>query len=143
MSKLQKSAWINLSGVTLSTLISMLCFAVLAKTNAKGMDYVIICILVACIITPVAYWYYKKKSIESGFDERENIIYQRAFNISAFGLVIFLGLVCIIPFFIIGGGNAIRVIYLPIIFVSAIFIAQFVHSLAIIIQCAQEEENGL
>ena len=142
MSKLQKSAWVNLGITTISTIIGMICFVFLAKRNAKGIDYIIICLLVACITAPFLYWYYNKKSIESGFDEREIIISQRAFHISAHGMAAFLGLVCIIPFFVIGGGNVIKIIYLPIIFVSTGFIAQFIQSMAIIIQCALEEENG-
>ena len=142
MSKLQKSAWVNLGLVTVGLLIAMICFVFLSKINARGIDYIIISLVVVCIMAPFEYIHYKKKSYEAGFDEREKMISKQAFNISVFGLVVFLGLVCIIPFFVVGGGNTIKVIYLPIVFLGALFTAQFVHSMAIIIQCALEEENG-
>ena len=142
MNKLQKSAWINLIVTIICTIIGMICFALLAHNNAKGIDYVIICLIVACITTPVSYWYYKKKSIESRFDEREKIINQRAFIISIIGAIAFLGLICIIPFFVRGGGSDIKIIYLPIIFLSTSFTGQFIQSMSVIIQCALEEEDG-
>jgi hypothetical protein len=142
MSKLQKSAWINLVVMVICTIIGMICFVFLAQRNAKGIDYVIICLIVACLTTPLSYWYYKKKSIESRFDEREKTINQRAFFISVMGAIAFLGLVCIIPFFIIGGGGVIKILYLPLIFLGTGFTGQFIQSMAIIIQCALEEENG-
>jgi hypothetical protein len=142
MSKLLKSAWVNLGITTVGTILAMMCFVFLAKRNAKGADYIIIFLLAACITIPLSYWYYKKKSIESSFDEREKLINQRAFFISVMGAIAFLGLVCIIPFFVVGGGNVIKIIYLPIIFVSTGFIGQLSQSIAIIIQCALEEENG-
>ena len=101
-----------------------------------------ICFIVSCISAPVAYILVKKKGIERNFDEREKMIYRRSFIISAVAMVTFLFFVSTIPFFIVGGGNVIKVLYLPLIFCSTLFTAQFVHSMAIIVQCMLEEENG-
>jgi len=142
MSKLQKSAWFNLGMVTLCMIIAMPCFFFLTKRNAKGVDYMLICFIVACITVPVTYILYRKKSYEADFDEREKMINRRAFSFAVMGLTVFLACVCIIPFFALGGQNVIKVYYLPLIFLSTLFAAQFVHSMAILIQCSMEEENG-
>lgn len=142
MSKLQKSAWFNLGMVTVCMIISMPCFFFLTWRNAKGVDYIIIFFVVACITAPLFYIIYRKKSYEADFDEREKMINKRAFSFAAMGLMIFLACVCIIPYFALGGQNVIKVYYLPLIFLGTLFAAQFVHSMAILIQCALEEEDG-
>lgn len=142
MSKLQKSAWFNLIMVTVCTIIVLINIFLLARHNAKGIDYLIICLVVGAVATPTLYILQKKKGIESKFDEREKTINRRAFVISVFGMVVFLAGACIIPFFVLGGQNVIKVYYLPVIFFSSLFAAQFVQSMAIIIQCAMEEDDG-
>jgi heme O synthase-like polyprenyltransferase len=142
MSKLQKAAWFNLGVVTVCMIIAMPCFFFLTSRNAKGVGYLLICFIVACITTPLFYTFYRKKSYEADFDEREKMINRRAFSFSAMGLIIFLACICFVPFFILGGQNVVKVYYLPLIFLSTLFAAQFVHSVAILIQCSLEEKNG-
>ena len=142
MSKLQKSAWVNLGLVTALTLTNMLMFVFMAKNNAKGIDFIIVGFVPACIATPIIYIVLKKKSIERNFDEREKMVSKRAFIIAVLGLFIFLLIVCFVPFFVVGGGNVIKVIYLPIIFYSTLFVTQFIYSMVVIIQCTLEEEDG-
>jgi uncharacterized membrane protein YhdT len=142
MSRLQKAAWFNLAMGAGSALTAGLCFALLARLNAKGMDDVLIFFIVACVLTPILYILYRKKSFEAGFDERENMIYRRAFTLSAWVLMVFLAGICIVPFFVLGGQSVIRVYYLPLVFVSTLFTAQFAHSVAILVQCELEEDDG-
>ena len=144
MSKLQKSAWFNLGFITIGCLFAMLCFTLAASRIEKGFNYinVILCLVMLCIIIPVIYIIGKKKSYEADFDEREKMINQRATNLSLIGLIIFLYLACFIPFIALGGGNIIKVIYLPVMFVCIVFTAQLIKSIAIIVQCALEEEDG-
>ncbi len=141
MSRLQKAAWFNLGASAVCTVAGISCIIYLAHMNAKGIVYILICLIITGFITPWLYLFYRKKSIEAGFDEREKMINKRAFILSAFALTIFLGCVCFIPFFILGGQNIIKVFYLPLIFLGSIFTAQFAHSTAILIQCALEEED--
>jgi hypothetical protein len=84
----------------------------------------------------------KKKSYEAGFDEREKSINERATTLSLSGSVIFLYLACFIPFVALGGGNIIRIIYLPVIFICTVFAGQLIKSIAIIARCALEREDG-
>jgi hypothetical protein len=88
------------------------------------------------------YFLFHKKGYEADFDEREKMINKRAFSFAAMGLTVFLACVCFIPFFVLGGQNVVKVYYLPLIFFCSLFAAQFVHSMAILIQCSLEEENG-
>jgi hypothetical protein len=141
MSKLQQSAWYNLAGSITCTAIGGLCFAALTRTNAKGFDYILICFVVACLITPPTYILWSRKSLEARFDEREKMINARAFIISAFVLIAFLAGLCIVPFFLLGGQNVIHVYYLPVIFLATLFVAQFAHSMAILVQCEIGGEN--
>jgi len=142
MSKLQKSAWTNLIAVSMCAIVGGAGFSLLFLLNAKGIDYIFIFFIVGSLTSLGIYMFYRKKSPEAGFDEREKMIYKRALGLAACALTIFLGCVCIIPFFVLGGQNVIKVYYLPLIFLSTLFAAQFVHSMAILIQCSMEEENG-
>ena len=144
MSKLQKAAWFNLGLITISSLFALLCFTVAASRIEKGFNYinVILFLLMVCFIIPAIYIIAQKKSYETGFDEREKIINQRATNLSLSGLIIVLYLACFIPFVALGGGNIIKVVYLPVIFVCTMLATQLIKSVAIIVQCALEEKDG-
>ncbi len=144
MSKLQKSAWFNLGFLTIGSLFALLCFTFAASRIEKGFNYinVILCLIMMCILIPVMCIIAKKKSYEAGFDEREKMINQRATTLSLSGLIISLSLACFIPVVAFGGGNIIKVIYLPVIFICTVFTAQLIKSIAVIVQCALERENG-
>ncbi len=142
MSKLQKSAWINLIAVSICVIVGGAGFSLLVFLNAKGIYLIFIFFIVGSLTGLGIYMFYPKKCPEAGFDEREKMIYKRAFQLAACALTLFLACVCIIPFFVLGGQNVIKVYYLPSIFLSTLFAAQLVHSTAILIQCSLEEENG-
>jgi hypothetical protein len=142
MSKLRKSAWINLIAVTICAIVSGAGFSLLILLNAKGIDLILIFFIVGSLTSLGVYMFYRKKSPEAGFDEREKMINRRAFSYAAIGLMVFLSCVCYIPFFVLGDQNVVKVYYLPLIFLSTLLAAQFVHSIAILIQCSMEEEDG-
>ncbi len=144
MSKLQKSAWFNLGILTIGCLFALLCFYWAASRIEKGFNYinVILFLLMICFIIPAIYIISQKKSYEAGFDEREKMINQRATTLSLSGLIIVLYLACFTPFVALGGGNIIKVVYLPVIFICTVLTAQLIKSIAIIVQCALEENNG-
>jgi len=142
MSKLQKSAWINLIAVSMCSIVGGAGFSLLFLLNAKGVGLIFIFFIVGSLTGLGICALYRKKSPEAGFDEREKMIYRRAFGMAACALTIFLGCICIIPFFVLGGQNVIKVYYLPLIFLSTLFASQFVHSAAILVMCALEDEDG-
>lgn len=141
MSKLQKSAWFYLGLVTTSSLFATLCFALAASRIEKGFNYInaILCLIMMCIIIPAALLIARKKNYEAGFDEREKTINQRAIRLSLSGLIIFLYFACFIPFVALGGGNIIKVVYLPVIFVGTVLAVQLIKSIPIIVQCVLEQ----
>ena len=141
MNRLQKSAWFNLVVGTVAFLIASLCVFLLARTNAKGIDYLIICLVFGSLAGLGGYLLLRRKGFEAHFDEREKMIYKRAFVWAAIALLGFLCCVCFIPFFVLGGGNSVRVLYLPVISLSTLFVGQLVHSAAVLIQCSLEAED--
>ena len=142
MSKLQKSAWVNLIVVSMGVIVGGAGFSFLVFLNTKGIDYIFIFFIVGSLTGLGIYMFYRKKGPEAGFDEREKMIYRRAFGMAGCALTIFLGCICIIPFFVLGGQNVIKVYYLPLIFLSTLFVGQFVHSVAILVMCALEGDDG-
>jgi hypothetical protein len=144
MSRLQKSAWFNLGFITIGCLFAALCFYWAASRIEKGFNYInaILCLIMMCLIIPAVIIIARQKSYEAGFDEREKKINQRATSLSLSGLLIVLYFACFIPFVALGGGNIIKVVYLPVIFVGTVLAAQLIKSIAIIVQCVLEQENG-
>ena len=142
MSNLQKSTWLTFGIVTVSTVITMLGFVFLAKANAKGTEYIMIHFIGGCVLLPLMYMFLKKNGLERNFDEREKLISRQSLIIATIIMIVFLYVICIFPFFIIGGGSTINIIYLPLICLSAVFTFFFVYSMAVLIQCMLGEENG-
>ena len=142
MSKLRKSAWINLIAVTICAIVSGAGFSLLSHLNAKGVDFIFIFLIVGSLTGLGICVFYRKKSPEAGFDERERMIHRRAFAMATCALTVFLACICIIPFFVLGGQHVIKVYYLPLIFLSTLFAGQFVHSAAILVMCALEDDDG-
>lgn len=142
MSKLQKTAWVNLIVASVGVVVMAACFYILTAANAKGFDYLVIFVVAGSPGGLAAFLHSRKKGFEAGLDERERAINRRAFIWAAYVLTIFLAVACIIPFFVLGGQAQIPVYTLPALFVGALFITQFVHSAAILVISALEEEDG-
>ena len=142
MNRLQKAAWVNLIAGTICVALAGLGFAFLAARNARGIEYILIGFVGACLITPAYYFLYHNRSQEARFDEREKMIYNRPFTLSAVITMAFLAGICIVPFYILGGQSLTHVYYLPVIFLTTLFTAQLTHSLAVLIQCELEGEDG-
>ena len=139
MNRLQKGAWIELAIVVFCVLIGAVCFAGLVASNARGITYVVILLVVGCIVgPPIAYFSYKD---ECKYDEREKAIRRRAFWWAAGAMIMFLCIVCFVPFFLIGGGGNMPVYYLPIIFWGCLMIAQVVQSSVILFKCTMEQQD--
>ena len=90
MTKLQKSALLNLTMTTVFAVISTAGILFLASVNAKGVVPWLMGLFVCILISPGVYILYRKKSLEVRFDEREKMINRRAFIVAA-GLSYTLG----------------------------------------------------
>lgn len=142
MSKLQKTAWFHLAVVIACVLIGGICFFALTRMNAKGVGTIVVVFVVACVSGLGTYLVRRKRGFEAHLDERERLIYKRALEWAFVATIALLAGICIVPFFILGGQSVIGVYYLPVIFLSTLFAAQFVHSAAILVQCAREDDDA-
>lgn len=77
---------------------------------------------------------FKKDEGKVAFDERDIVINRRA-ALAGFGSsYLFIGLACMVPFFILGPNKSISINCLPLIFGGAGLTCFFAHSVAILIQ---------
>ena len=77
---------------------------------------------------------FKKDKGKVEFDERDHVINQRA-ALAGFGAAyLVVGLVCMIPFFVLGPKANISITWLPMIFMGAGLSSFFAHSVTILIQ---------
>ncbi len=140
MNKLQKRAWYELAGVVGAVTIAAVGLAILVHLNAEGIVGLVsfaICFLITALFAFMA-----NIKVYAQFDEREKKIYGRAFALSAGAFIVCICFISFCVFFIAGGKSHIPVYIPPVIFLVGLFIAQFVQSTAILIQCALEEEDG-
>jgi len=85
---------------------------------------------------------FKKDKGKVTCDERDKLINQRA-ALGSFALsYLFVGLACMIPFFILGPSGSISIIWLPMIFAAAGIVAFFVHSVTILVQYGWGGKDG-
>ncbi|MBW8016304.1 MAG: sodium/proton-translocating pyrophosphatase [Planctomycetes bacterium] len=139
MNRLEKNAWVELISVAVSTVLLGMMFAYLVKVNASGMIFVMIIIVAGIVLAAIfAVIGYK---MESKYDEREKKIRHKAFYISAMAMTGCMTLMCLIPFFLIGGKGGIAVYYLPMIFCGCLLVAQAVMSSVILFECAKEQAD--
>lgn len=142
VSKLEKAAWVNLAVVIACVLIGSIGFFALTRMNARGVGNIIVVFVVACVSGLGTYLMRRKRGFEAHLDERERLIYKRSLEWAFVAAIAFLACICIVPFFVLGGQNVIRVYYLPVVFLSTLFAAQFVHSAAILVQSAREDDDA-
>jgi len=134
MNRAQKTAWLLV--ITISAGFVLSCIAVVILYIKSGMPTA----LAGFMFMAVAAFgglgpsIFKKDKGNITFDERDKLIKRRA-ALAGFGTsYLFVGLACMIPFFILGPMASISVIWLPNIWMGTFMIAFFVHSVAILIQ---------
>jgi hypothetical protein len=77
---------------------------------------------------------FKKDKGAVDFDERDVLINMRS-AIAGFGCsFMFVGLACMVPFFVFGPNASMQIFWLPLIFAGAGFMVYIVHSVAILVQ---------
>lgn len=139
MNRLQKTAWIELAGVTFCVATTSAMLAMLVRSNASGPTYLIIYLVVGLPVGLFAYLYHLAE--QKRLDERERQITQKAFALSSYAFVTAIGCSAFIFFFVVGGAGRVPVYTLPSVFLGGVFVAQFVQSAAILIQFAREKAD--
>ncbi len=75
------------------------------------------------------------------FDEREREMIQKAFSMSVMVFTLYLMTFSLAAFFLIGGGQDIPVVFMPVMFFTGIFLAQCVQSFILLMRCAKEGDE--
>ena len=103
MNRLKKKAKKEFIARGICTLITIPLFLALAHTNAKGLYFLFIWVLVG-VPTGLGLYLWETKKLKQ-FDEREREIIQKAFSISMMAFTLYLLTFCLAAFFMIGGGG--------------------------------------
>lgn len=140
MTKLQKDAWVNLIACTVCVIIAIPLLYAMKRTNAQGLEYVIIAVVAGGLAAPICILQWKKT--EAGFDEREKLIKRKAYIWSTYVLTVYALLLCYIPFFVVGAAGVIPVYYLPVFLLVGLFVAQLTQSSIILVLCTLEDADG-
>jgi len=79
-----------------------------------------------------SYFFFKKEKAKVLFDERDQMIREKASLASFMAAYLFVGAACMIPYFVFGPDSSISVKWLPNIFIGALISNFFVYSLVIL-----------
>lgn len=137
MNRLERKSWLELAGVAVCMAVTGVCVALLVHLDSKGLDTLLIGGAVGLIAGLVAY--IRFASAEAKLDERERAILKKGFMWASRALIMFWGGSSFVVFFTVGGKGKIDVYWLPLLFIAGLFLAQFVQSAMVLIQCAKEE----
>jgi TRAP-type mannitol/chloroaromatic compound transport system permease large subunit len=139
MNRLERKAWFELVGVAGCVLVTGVCLAFMVRSNAKGLDTLLIGAGAGLVAGLIAYL--RLISAEAKLDEREKEILRKAFIWASRTLTLVWGASAFIVFFTVGGKGVVPVYVLPMTFLAGLFMAQFVQSAMVLIQCTKEQNE--
>ena len=139
MNRLQKRAWIDLAIVTACVALGGTGVGLAVHLNAKGVVGLMSGLISGLIFGLICGL--RSIAIQAKFDEREKKIALRAFIISSYVFVIFLGYASFTVLFIVGAKSSTPTYTLPVLFLVGLFLSQFVQSASILIQFAREQAD--
>ena len=85
---------------------------------------------------------FKKDKGKVTFDERDRVIKERAALAGFAASFLFVGLACMIPFFVLGPKASISITWLPNIWIGTFISHFFVHSVATLAQYGWRDKNN-
>ena len=134
MNRVQKIAWFNLIVIGVSCILSGITIAVLTSIVGMPRAFGGMGFMGICGIMGFSNWIFRKDKGQVILDERDKLINKRA-ALAGFGAsYLFVGLVCMLPFFILGPRASMQVHWLPMIFMGAGLSLVLAHSAALLIQ---------
>ena len=140
MNRLKKKAWTELIVVfVIIIFISIPGILHCSKQNAQGWGWLIICVIISGPMILNGYLS-EVKSLKQ-FDEREQIILRKSFSVWAGVFSLYLLIFSFAVFFLIGGAQKVPVVWMPVMVLSGIVIAQCAQSFVILVQCASEDDD--
>jgi len=134
MNRAQKIAWSLVIIISVSFILS--CIAVAILYVKIGMPKALVGFVLIGIaglggFSPLIF---RKDKGKVTFDERDKLIKRRA-ALAGFGTsYLFVGLACMVPFFVLGPNNSISVTWLPMVFGGTGLSHFFAHSVAVLVQ---------
>jgi hypothetical protein len=139
MNRLEKKALANLGGMILCVIIAGLGIWWMVRYNIRGPMALILFWISGLIASSVTYI----KSIKhwAKLDEREKNIAQRAGRLSNGVFIFFLYCASFTVFLVVGANNPVPAYFLPVLFLSGLFLMVFVYSAAILVQFSRERND--
>ena len=141
MNREQKMAWSMVIMTGLAFVVS--CIAVAILYVKVGMPKALLGFLLMCLsgLAGISFFIFRKDKGKIILDERDRLIKERAKLGGFTASYLFVGMVCMIPFFIFGPDRAISVTWLPNIFIGAGISHAFVYSVVILEQYGWREKG--
>jgi len=121
MNRAQKLAWSMV--ITTGFAFALSCIAVAILNFKVGMPKALLGFSLVCLIGlgGISFFIFKKDKCKVVFDERDRLINERA-KLGCFtAAYLFVGLACLIPFYIMDGQALISVRWLPQIFIGGLY----------------------
>jgi hypothetical protein len=139
MSRLEKSAWVNLGGMILCVVIAGPGIWWMVGNNIKGPVALILFLMSGLIAGSITH----RKSIKNWakLDEREKNIAQKAHKLSSGVFILFLYCTSFAVFLITGANNTVPAYILPALFLSGLFLMVLVYSAVILVQFARKHHD--
>jgi hypothetical protein len=134
MNGVQKTAWWMVGSISTGMLAGIIAFALLYIKVGLPRAYAGFAFMAIAGLGGLAPGIFRKDKSKVAMDERDKLIKERAALAAFTASYLFTGLVCMIPFFILGPKAMVSVIWLPSIWFGTFLIAFFVRSVAILIQ---------
>jgi len=134
MNRSQKIAWFLITVLSGTILLTLVAFGILYAMFGMPKALAALGVLGLSGLAGFAPVMFKKDEGAVDFDERDIQINRRS-AMAAFGCsFLFVGLACMVPFFVLGPNSTIKVVCLPLIFGGAGLIVYLVHSVAVLVQ---------
>ena len=142
MNRWQKIAWYNIIVITTALLLTGITVAIL--TTLFGMPKALggLGVMGLCGFAGLSPVLFRKKQEHIEFDERDQLINQKA-ALAGFGIAFLVtGLACMLPFFILGPNSSMSIFWLPMIFGATGLTMYIAHSITILIQYGKGGKDG-
>ncbi len=134
MNRMQKMAWLMVIAISLGLILSCVAVAILYSKFGFPKAVAGIGFIGIAGLAELGPWIFKKDKVKIAFDERDRVINRRSALAGFAAAYLFMGLACMIPFFVMGPNGQLSVKWLPMIFMGAGISHFFIHSLMILIQ---------
>ena len=141
MNRVQKIAWLFVVTVSLGVVFSIAATSLLYVKVGMPRAWAGLAFLAVVGLGGLGPLVFRKNKGAVACDERDRIINRRA-ALAAFTIAyLFVGLACMLPFFVLGPDGSMSVTWLPMIFMGAGLMTFFVHSVAILVQYGRGGRN--